>query len=311
MKKTIIALCGVAMVLGMSSCDKNVGETSSTISTGCYSLVSTPSGETYVSGAKYTYAFKQMAGTVKVGVSELNIGGGTEASFTTSEMPYGAGRLELPSYGYPVVYLFAGQDVTGKDGVKITDFSGEYTTAAVMNNDSILGKINKEYFNLEPLYMPMNNTYSVLSFKYGENTVNTFWPDLIFSANTFTSYPGMTSMPEPINSIIYRVSMNLKDSSKYTADVYIYNAKFAPEMKQTINIVLKNLPMTFTSEGYVISATNVNPVMLGENTENTKYVFNSFDLQSTDKMRAMQAAFRVAGVFSGQVTGRSILSSSK
>ncbi len=118
-------------------------------------------------------------------------------------------------------------------------------------------------------------------------------------------------MPEPINSIIYRVSMNLKDSSKYTADVYIYNAKFAPEMKQTINIVLKNLPMTFTSEGYVISATNVNPVMLGENTENTKYVFNSFDLQSTDKMRAMQAAFRVAGVFSGQVTGRSILSSSK
>lgn len=306
MNKTIIALCSAVLALGFASCKEGGGHMTTTINTSCYTLAVSPTGETNISPAKYTFVFDQSAATMKLAADELKLGTET-VKFNTGDIKYSSGKLDMPSYNYPAVFMFSGENVTGKGDVQITDFKGQYTQAAVMNNDSILKTVNSAYFNSEPLYMPMNNTYTVLDFKYGDWSVKTFWPDMIYEAVTFTSYPGMQPDDSMHKQILYRISMNLKDPAKYTADIFVYNGKFGPAQMPSVNFVLKNLPLTFYEDGFKISATNVNPIMLGENTENTRFTFNSFDLVSTDHMCGMQAIFRVAGIYSGQATGTSII----
>lgn len=100
----------------------------------------------------------------------------------------------------------------------------------------------------------------------------------------------------------YGVSIDAKTKK---ALVVIYEIKFADQMPK-LNIVLRDLDVVFTTNGYKIVGDNVVPEMIEgtSSTPNPNFKFDSFDLTSRfDHMGEIAIQFRVAGRYEGSFSG--------
>ena len=95
------------------------------------------------------------------------------------------------------------------------------------------------------------------------------------------------------------------DSNKNTAEVGLYNAKFAEQMPQ-LTMYLRGLSVEYTAEGYKISAPEegVIPLVGNDLIPYPDYIFNNFELECEgEKLTEINVNFKVAGKFNGRFNG--------
>lgn len=303
-----IAIFATAIVaVFLSGCNKSSEDTMYTTLTGnCYSLISSDKLDPMIVPTKYSFNFELVSGKVNIKTDNLNLTG--ISSFSTGEIPFYSGNLIMSNQPLGV-YMFEASTGTGNNQIK--DIKGLLSYASWTNVDSLTNKLSTQ-LQTNPLELPNNDKarYASMNFKVGEYEVSTFWPDMLFCGSTITSYGVGTQFVT--NEVVYRVHMNLGDAANYTADLYMYNAKFTDKGMPSLNFVLKDLPIVFTSDGYKISATDINPVMVGEGTPNTMFPFTSLILESSNCMREIKCRYTVmnkmsTSLYEGTFNGTGLL----
>lgn len=297
-----------ALLLGMASCNKESDiKQTTTLYVDTYSLVTnTTGGNPSVSKNRYNFVFDQVAGTAVMSVENLLY----NLPIKTKSVKYGSffstvmGKDEMQSCS-----LMEAADATEVPQTPVTDLHADITSVANPNNRSLLNKLDK-VLAVNPLKYPGTqraSLYADIQFRSGNYLVRTFWPDMLYTGSTSTQYPGADE-PYSTDNIVYRVSMNLEKAGEYTADVYFYNAKFAPSDKApSVNFVLKGLKLEFSDLGFKISGKDVDPEMIPEKTPNSKYRFDEIMIMSSvDMMRIESCRYKVATVFSGNFSGTGV-----
>ena len=111
--------------------------------------------------------------------------------------------------------------------------------------------------------------------------------------------------------MLYRVLIDLE---KKTADIIIYNAKFAAAAPPLKAILLKGLKVTWGKGSYSIEGENLIPSVPEGGTwqENPRYVFNKFAFNTNGKtMTDANMSYLVAGMYTGQFSGSYVLDPSQ
>lgn len=140
----------------------------------------------------------------------------------------------------------------------------------------------------------------------GEFTVKTFTSNSYYAGTTKLIYPGEGGMAQAsVDDAVYRVYLH-EDMQK--ADVVMYNLKFVPQMPKMEAVILKNLPMVMTREGFSIRATDIVPETLadGATVPMPSKTFDSVEIavQGGD-LSKVKCTYRVAGIFTGEFEGSS------
>lgn len=299
MKKIALLACG-ALIMGVTSCNKESEPINTqTITIETYSLVSKSGSAPVVAPTTYKYYSNLTAMTTQISTEDLSTGTGV-LKFQTDMIPfiYGYNISIDKEKGHPFRFMKAAD--AGGTPTPVTKLRCDLTECTNANNKTLIGSLENQ-LKANPLLVPANKGYSFMQYTLGEYDVKTFWPDMLYTGSTMTQYPGDGS-PYENENITYRVKMNLSKADNYTADVFFYNAKFA-EKAPAVNFVLKDLPLKFSLMGFEISAENVDPVMVPENTPNTRFRFDSFKLLSTPGMDGMTCRYKVAGIYEGEASG--------
>lgn len=298
------ALLGVALLF--TGCDKNDSpESTVKYVVPSFTLATDQTtGDFELSGPTYECEFDQINGEAEIEGKNIALPGGRYISFDADDMPYSMipfyseyGNLNAISVNSQLPPLDQGSANITNLNVKL--YSGRFW---VTNPNIGISELKSTSF------------FPVISFVADNVLVRTFWPDATFLGTTTTSYG------EPVTNyenkqIGYRVIMNLKDKGKYTADVYLLNAKFAEAAPQISVIRLKELPVEFNASGISIKATDKIPEMImsgnvtSSNGEATNYVpmpsftFNEFSFAQTGDLTSATIRYKVAGKYSATFTG--------
>lgn len=291
MKKSLLFALAAIAVAGFSSCDRNSGVTSTvTFSAQSFNLVTTLDGsaDPAVASSIYKFNFDQIAGT---GVISTEITNNIKPiSFVTDPITYKVMNYQWNNGIHEVI------DLETFKTKEIYNLDFQLTTMA---------NIPPVIDGLPAIVIPTGYKYVIASYQVGDNVnVRTFWPDVTFTGSTITSY-SFAGVDKSFNStdVKYRVVMNPADKK---ATVILYDARFAEEMPKPItNIVLKDLPVKFTNNGYEISGTEITPVCYegGVATPNTDRIFNSFTLSVGGDLTEARIDYTVSNVFRGSFTG--------
>lgn len=289
-KNLLMALVGGAVAI-FSSCSTDNGTSTVTYNVPTYNLVTSldGTGTPAVTQSVYKLDFDLVAKTTTL-ATEFTAGS-NNISFVTDPIAYTGGFYQWNNAYHEIIKF---------ESLKQNNISN--ITAEV----SSMANIPEAIPGLPTISCPVGLKYLVMSYQVGENTqVRTFWSDVTYSGVTSTSYPGPGGINKTYTSedITYRVVMNPADKK---ATVIFYNAKFADEMPKPIaNIVLKDLPVTFTNHGYKIEGTNITPSIFenGIDVPNTHYVFDNFELNVNGNLTGANIHYKVAGAFTGTFDG--------
>lgn len=308
MKKIIFGIAAFSM-LTMNSCKDNDGTSTMSYPVSTYNLVTPYTGDTdpIVNAATYKFNFDLMAQTVAVS-TELALSTSGVTSFVTNNIGYTGGLYQLNEAVAEDVLTPSGEIInikantagTTNTSLDVTDFQCLLT---------VFPYIPPTVDGIEAVSCPYGYEYAVMSYNLGDRyQVRSFWPDVTFKGSTTTHYPYGTENKTFTNKdVLYRVKMDLE---KKTATVIMYNALLAEEMPKAIsNIVLKNLPVVFSNQGYSINAENVVPEVYeaGTATPNTRFVFNNFSLVVEGDLTEAAISYKVANVYEGNFTGSYIV----
>lgn len=301
MKK--INICALAaLALFTAACDKN-GESTKMVQTmnyNAYSLVIPSTGNPTYCKSTYSFAFDVMNESAVVKCEDLSVTG-TNRSFSTTDVPFYTGWVNVDNNQYQKILV-----VASNAGEDVTNLRAEITPGSWTNDKTLINSLTNQ-ISSDPITIPQNTNpcnYLYMQYNLGTNVVRTFWPDLLFKGTTVTEYPGMPG-PYSTTGFTYRVKMKLDDAANPKADVYFYNAKFAEtEKAPTVNFVLQDLPLEFSSKGYSIAANDVVPVLVPENTPFPRFTFNNFRLQSNPEMGQISCSFTVADIYTGTFSGK-------
>lgn len=248
----------------------------------------------------YVFTFAFPANTVAVKTSSFPAPQGSQISFNTDDLPLEGSSVKIGDYNYEVIGFNATSVPSTSSRVK--NISGELTQAAYPPPALVAVPGYPRIMQNETAHFVKMN-YTLSDFW----RVRTFWRDMTFSGSTTTSYPGMQA-PYSTESISYRVVMNLDNpTGAFTADVIFYNAMFAPNMPSLSAIVIKDLALEFTQNGYTVSGQNIVPSMLEgqELLENPTYTFDDFRMNvGGDYMQQCDIDYTVGHMFSGSFTGK-------
>lgn len=119
--------------------------------------------------------------------------------------------------------------------------------------------------------------------------VNTFQKNTFFRGTTRTTYP---ANPQGFvtDDIIYRfILKKAEKSDAYTADMILYNARFAQEMPVSlIAVLVEDLNVDFTPDGIKITGKDIIPKWYTNNEylPLERYIFRSVDFTTTDEYYA-------------------------
>ena len=145
------------------------------------------------------------------------------------------------------------------------------------------------------------------NYKVGADySVATFPVQAYYGGVTTTYYMQGSEQKEFVNNVpMYFVNIDL---AKRTAQVTIYNVKFAESMPMALSAVtLRGLKIEASRQsGYVISGDNIVPgVGIGANeVDYPQYTFDHFEMYPTNQSLTKCAiAYSVAGKYSGVFTG--------
>lgn len=298
MKKLTLGLFSV-LLLALGACNSEVDDTTQTVVYNTVNLV-TPldGGESYASKGKYMFYLNMSKGKGSVSTSSLMINN-KACSFHTDTVTYGYG---------------------GGNGVliRLQNLNG------YLDNDKTM-PLSKDKFDITSYYyvptmmipgyaqMPQPYPYVIAQYTVGNWQVSTFQEDCSYIGETKTSYAGQGGVAQSFSNkdMLYRVIINI---DKKTADVIIYNAKFAAPAPTISAILLKDLKVTWGKGSYTIEGKDIIPSVV-EGTgwqENQKFVFNNFKLFTTNpEMTDADMSFTVAGMYYGQFVGSYVVSESK
>lgn len=292
MKKSLLFALAVGAVAVLSSCDHNSGTTSTvSFNSQTFNLITTMDGSATpaVASSVYKFNFDEIAGTGTIAGEVSN--SIQPISFATDPIKYKAYNYQWENAIHQVI------DIETFKTKEIYNLDFQITTMAYQS--PIVEGLPSTVF-------PVNRQYVVANYQYGDNVkVRTFWPDVTFRGNTTTTYPGAGGVEKSFSSseVKYRVIINSSDKK---ATVILYDAKFAEEMpKPLTNVVLKDLPVTFTNAGYDINGTDITPLVYegGVGTPNTDRIFNSFSLSVGGDLTEAAISYKVANVFNGSFYG--------
>lgn len=295
MKKSLLLSLAAVAVAGFSSCDHNSGVTSTvSFSSQTFNLITTVDGSAgpVVVSSVYNFNFDQIAATGTIAGEVTN--SIQPISFVTDPIKYKVMNYQWNDGIHEVIDL---ETFKSKDVYNI-DF--QITTMA--NIPPIIS-------GLPAIVIPTGYKYLVASYQAGDNVrVRTFWTDVTFTGTTNTSY-SVAGVDKSFNSddVKYRVIINPTDKK---ATVILYDARFAEEMpKPLTNVVLKDLPVTFTNTGYEINGKDITPVCYegSVGTPNTDRIFNSFSLSVGGDLTSAHISYKVSNVFNGAFSGSYIV----
>lgn len=294
--KNLTFIAGTAVLVSLASCDLDKGVSSESFSVKVSNLYipSDPAEEvTFQHNCAYALNMDYSAGKMSVASADLKIDG-KETSFTADNMP-------MKSYfgGVDKTWAFKNGQATLADGTLLTDMNGYLST--MVQYYEIASDVYEAY-----LTRPM----LVMSYKLGDMTVKTFSPNTYFRGETVTTYPDRTGAMSEYKSTdaVYRV---LFAEDMKTANVVIYNIKFASEMPNPLEVVvLENLDVSLSQSGYTITGTDVVPKMReGEGlTDVPERIFNSFKLYTSgNDLTTVKCEYVVSSVFHGSFEGFSVV----
>ena len=296
LKTSIFAAACAAMFVTLSSCSLDDGVSSEAYDVKVSNLYipSDPDGEvTFQHNCVYKLNFDYISKKVALSTTDLKLSSGSSQSFSTDAIPFTA-------YfgGSSKTWDFAGGSATTTAGTPVDNIKGYLTS--MVNYYAPEAEVVTAY-----LAAPM----LVMQYKLGDVTVKTFSPNAYFLGETKTTYPGRDGQMHTFESkdAVYRVVF-AEDMKKAT--VVIYNVKFAAEMPDALDFVLlENLDVTLSHDGYTITGTDVTPKMREGSglTEVPERIFNSFKLFTTSAdLTVVDCEYLVSGVFTGKFTGFSV-----
>ncbi|MDE6272287.1 MAG: hypothetical protein K2M31_04695 [Muribaculaceae bacterium] len=295
-KNLILGLTLGGMSMGLSSClgePENLVSYSSTVSN--YIIPNDPSKPVVVNAScTYNLRLDGVKNRITVSTSNFEPDGRNDLSFTSNEMDC----LAVSAGGY-VSGNFARGTAKLSNGQEITRLFGFYTSAVY--NYEVPGD------PFRPLLIP---TMLVMSYQTPDALVKTFSMDPFFRGETTTTYTfGEADQTYKTNDAVYRIHFS---SDMASADVIIYNIKFAQQMPRPLQgVVLKDLPVELGRNGYRINVENIVPEMLesGELTPYPAYTFDKFTIEtSSEDMTQVACQYTVKGVFHGSFNGSSCAS---
>lgn len=309
MKKSLLFGCLGLMALGFTSCnsDNDYSSVTNTIILG-YNLF-TPvdgNGTPFVGSGTYNMTIKYPESTITLSATNMATPTGVSATFKTLPMGFVT--------NYIVIDETSRESITFKSADPSDVGSKIYNLNANVTN-AIYFPPKFEDLDALPGYKWFVPTQSIhhlfMQYQFGDNwNVRTFWPDMTYQGQTITSYP-QASEPYSTVGVKYRVIMNVKEdfSIGKTADVIMYDAKFAAPQPEISYIVLKGLDLQFNENGYTVSGTNVVPYMVegGEYIEVPRYMFNDFNASVSGDMTGVKMSFTVAGVYTGEFSGTCLI----
>ena len=294
MKKITVGLFSIAL-LAFGACSTDVDDQTQTVGYSTVNLV-TPinGGESFASKGSYKFFLNltQMKGTVST--SSLMIDN-KAYSFQTDTVSYSymGGQGMIITMNNLQGYL------DGDREMPLSDANFDITSYYYVANIAV------------PDYAQVPDPYPYVIGQYtaGNWSVATFQEDAAYYGVTTTSY---TSQNETMQSytnedMLYRVMI---DVDKKTADIIIYNAKFAEPAPTLQAILLKDLKVTFGNGAYSIEGENIVPgVAEGTSwTENPNYVFDTFKMTTLNKeLTQADMSYQVAGRFNGNFNGSYIV----
>lgn len=299
-------MAGVAFAaaLTLASCNSDSENSYTTsVNVPAYNLYSPVSGDGTVSVGlgRYSVATTFPEQTIQL-VGDM-VYGGTSLSFTSVDMPFTAKYASVGDVNREVI-SFSATDATAT-GSKVTNLKATVTQAAYEpGNTSVPGYPER--------FVPGSSLHYLVAdyILNGETHVRTFWPDMTFVGTTTTTYPGMDTFYTNTD-ISYRVIIqrDANNTLQNKADIIFYNAKFAPQAPE-ITVVLKDLDLAFTNNGYTISGTNVVPYMIegSQLQETPRFAFDELHFYVLGDLTQAQATYKVAGIYSGDFRGRCIVS---
>ncbi|MDE6578156.1 MAG: hypothetical protein K2J82_12195 [Muribaculaceae bacterium] len=311
LKTLSCGLLGVCCLL--TSCEPETGEATQTVSYPILNLVApADGGSPSATGGIYTFKFDYTKGT------EAVTGAFAYNNSTYNFMTDDAKVEDLAASGS--MGLFMGP-VSGRVNQTRLLKDGKFFISSFPIPSGVEYVPNKEWIpytktsdgktELHPgaLYRPGYDIPPIVVAEYeveGEFDVVTFSTDMSFFGNTVTTYPGGRYEND---KMIYRVFINLKNT---TADVVIYNAKFAEPAPALSMIYLPNLSLTLKNGDYEIEGTSIVP-KVPEGTgkdevliDYANFTFNSFKLttKSGTLMSEVSIDYQVATAFQGNFTGK-------
>lgn len=307
---TAASAAGAAMLVFASCNNDSKGNSYVTTTTiPAYNLFIPINGtdEPFVGSASYAFTVTYPEATIGVTTNNMAYPGGTTANFSTVPMTIAAKNALVNDRQREIIYF--GTENASQSGMDVSNFKGMLTQAVFPPYTSNESKVEIPGYTW---MIPGQTThYAFMQYRIGGYWyVRTFWPDLTYRGQTVTSYPQDPGTPFASTTIAYRVVMKMKDNSiTDKADVIFYNAKFAPQAPE-ITVVLKDLDLTFTADGYTVSGTNLVPSVLeaGALQENPRYKFDNFRaVVNGQQLTGISISYRVAGVYTGSFTGSCVV----
>lgn len=292
------ALGAVAILAAAASCNKNDPESTYTTSYPIYNLYTPLNSDrvAHVSPATYQLRYDLVAVTVEVSGSGLTWNN-TTYNFTTSPTRFNSGYAS--------------------DGGEMIEFKDASATVAGMPL-SLSGMLtNRKYYTTQAVPGikggPLNySELPVIAFSYNVGdlySVRTFNPEAYMGGTTQTTYEMKGEHKTyTTDKMLYRTVI---DPQTMTADLVIYNARFAEEMgRDLVAVVVKGLKVEWIPNGYSISGSNIIPEYLegGALQPIPPFIFNSISVSTVgDRMTDFVIDYEVAEQYKGHFTGSVIL----
>ena len=241
-------------------------------------------------GCSYKVNYDLAKGLATVSTADLKISGDA-ASFTTDEMK----MTQRMAQGNYYIREFSGAGHMDDGSYDIVNFKG----------------VETQLFYATPTLIPGISNVTMdagVVFTYGigdKYRVKTFMSDMNFKGETVTTFSMKGQTINYVNNDpVYRIKFS-DDLKKAT--LVIYNVRFAEQMpKPLAAVIVKDLDVTFTRQGYVISGSERVPEVLegGATTEYPNYTFNSFKFTAdSDDLTKAVCEYTVAGRFKGVFKG--------
>lgn len=311
MKKSLLTfLLGAFLIL--TACEKETVSTNSyNISTFNYVTHLNDDAEPIIKRGSYTFSFDNEEKKVSVATDMVDLGNDDDSSFITRQFAYKWTSFIYDGESNPVYAGACLDPGTDYNGLEIRNLRFELSQTYNLPDEDLVYTPDPNSplpqpdlsLRLRPSTSDGKKGYAprmvyTLGDKY---MVYTFWPDLYYKGVTKSEVIGVDG--EYVSQEVgYRLKFSI---AKKTATVVLYNVKFHKDMPAQKCLILPDLDVQFTNNGYKVEATNVVPLYI-EGThlmESPRFPFTSFSFVAEGNMVEGSCDFTVAGRFHGSFVG--------
>lgn len=298
--KKIFTIAAVSALLGPSlvSCNTD-GENTITYNytATAYNLYTPLDGSEshYIQSANYELKILAHEYNVVTTANGMAIPGGGKVDFQLKKLSYELYTGAVDNKGV-ALYKFGAANAT-EIGASVDDFSAYFTqscfvpeTISALNLPITVPNVSGNAVGFAGLPF-----YFISNYKLDNRwLVRTFWPDQTFDGTTTMNSNGTVTDNK---SMRYRVIMKTDASGVIgnVADVVIYNAKFVGDDAKSLGVavVLKNLNLEFSSQGWTVTGTNIEGQTVTNNKLefNPDYKFDNFSATASGDMTNMNCAY--------------------